>query len=72
MLSKNEEKVRNCRCNPYVHSHLQLDTEVNKPVEFKCFGCDTIAISEVRITFWMLFVVAHYNVIRAYWRYTKE
>ena len=75
ITSKDVEKLRNCRDNLWVHSRLHTDTQVltshvGKIVEWWCFGCDSIAISE--IAFWMFVIVAHCNIIRAYQGDKKE
>ena len=75
ITSKDVEKLRNCRDNLWVHSRLHIDTQVltshvGKIVEWWCFGCDSIAISE--IAFWMFVIVAHCNIIRAYQGDKKE
>ena len=63
---------RNCRYNLCVHSLFHIDAQVLtsyfcKIVELWWFGCDSIAISETHITFWiflLLFTVILLEPIR--------
>ena len=71
IMSKDVEKLRNCRYNLCVHSLFHIDAQVltsrfREIVELWCFGCDSTAISEAHITFWIFFIVAHHNIIRTY------
>ena len=69
IISKNVEKSRNCRYNLCVHSLFHRNAQVLtsrfcKIVELWYFECDSTAISEAHITFWISFIVAHCNIIR--------
>ena len=71
IISKDLEKWRNCCYKLCVHSPFHIDAQVltshfRKMVELWCFGCDSIAISEAHITFWVFFIVAHCNIIGTY------
>ena len=76
-ISKDVEKLRNCRYNLSVYSRLHVDAQVlvshfRKIVELWCFACDSIVISEAHITFWMFVIVGHCNIIRTYYGETSE
>ena len=62
IISKDVEKLRNCCYNLCVHSPFHIDAQVltshfRKMVELWCFGCDSIAISEAHITFWIFLLL---------------
>ena len=68
---------RNCHYNLCLHSLFYIDAQVLtsyfcKIVELWWFGCNSIAISEAHITFWIFFIVVHCNVIRTYQKDKEE
>ena len=71
IMSKDVEKLKNCCYNLCVHSLFHIDAQVLKShfheiMELWCFGCDSTAIPEVHVTFWIFFIVSHGNIIRTY------